>query len=105
MNAAYAPGLTGGVPGVPAPASAAAGHSLGEAYEVAAQLGGPAGVALRRAAGDAFVHGLHVTLVVSAGLLRLGAVMALRLPRVMQCEEASVPAPRGAVESQSRVSV
>ncbi len=103
MNAAYAPGLTGGVPGVPSSASAAAGHSLGEAYEVAAQLGGPVGTALRRAAGDAFVHGLHVTLVVSAGLLLLGAVMALRLPRVMQCEEVSVPAPREAVES--RVSV
>ncbi|MCQ4197139.1 MFS transporter, partial [Streptomyces parvulus] len=56
--------------------------------------------------GDAFVHGLHVTLVVSAGLLLLGAVMALRLPRVMQCEgeeAVSVPAPRDAVES--RVSV
>ncbi|MEU1049673.1 MFS transporter [Streptomyces sp. NPDC005897] len=105
MNAAYAPGLAGGVPGVPAPASVAAGHSLGEAYEVAAQLGGPAGVALRRAAGDAFVHGLHVTLVVSAALLLLGAVMALRLPRVMQCEEVSVPAPRGSVDAQSRVSV
>ncbi|MFJ5281552.1 MFS transporter [Streptomyces parvulus] len=106
MNAAYGPGVAGGVPGVPASASAAAGHSLGEAYEVAAQLGGPAGVALRRAAGDAFVHGLHVTLVVSAGLLLLGAVMALRLPRVMQCEgedAVSVPAPRDAAES--RVSV
>ncbi|MFE9705534.1 MFS transporter [Streptomyces sp. NPDC005930] len=105
MNAAYSPGLTGGVPGVPSAASAAAGHSLGEAYDVAAQLGGPAGVALRRAAGDAFVHGLHVTLVVSAGLLLLGAVMALRLPRVMQCDAVPVPAPRDSVESQSRVSV
>ncbi len=50
------------------------------------------------------MHGLHVTLVVSAGLLLLGAVMALRLPRVMQCEEpVSVPAQREAAES--RVSV
>ncbi|CAL9402803.1 MFS transporter [Streptomyces sp. enrichment culture] len=101
MNAAYAPGLTGGVPGVPASASSAAGHSLGEAYEIAGQLGGPAGVALRRAAGDAFVHGLHVTLVVSAALLLLGAVMALRLPRAMQGEgegeeAVTVPAPRDA---------
>jgi DHA2 family multidrug resistance protein-like MFS transporter len=86
MNAAYAPGLAS-VPGVPASASAAAGHSLGEAYGVAARLGGSAGVALRRAARDSFVHGLHVTLLVSAGLLLLGAVMAVRLPRVMQCEE------------------
>ncbi|MFJ4684077.1 MFS transporter [Streptomyces sp. NPDC088789] len=95
MNAAYAPGLKS-VPGVPASASASAGHSLGEAYEVAGRLGGPAGTALRRAARDSFVHGLHVTLFVSAGLLLLGAAMALRLPRVMQCEGvvAEVPAPR-----------
>ncbi|WP_314224262.1 MFS transporter [Streptomyces zaehneri] len=103
MNAAYAPGLKS-VPGVPASASDAAGHSLGEAYEVAGQLGGPVGVALRRVARDSFVHGLHVTLSVSAGLLLLGALMALRLPRVMQCEapvaEVELPAPRGVAESR-----
>ncbi|MFJ5263054.1 MFS transporter [Streptomyces sp. NPDC088387] len=98
MNAAYTPGLAS-VPGVPASASKSAGHSLGEAYEVADRLGGSAGVALRRAARDSFVHGLHVTLLVSAGLLLLGAVAALRLPRGMQCEAplAEVPAPREAV--------
>ncbi|MFD7708970.1 MFS transporter [Streptomyces sp. NPDC059785] len=100
MNAAYAPGLSS-VPGVPGADSAAAGHSLGEAYEVAAQLGGDAGVALRHAARDSFVHGLHVTLLVSAGLLLLGAVLALRLPRAMECDAAAesraeVPAPREA---------
>ncbi|MFG3656148.1 MFS transporter [Streptomyces sp. NPDC047706] len=96
MNAAYAPGLSS-VPGVPAAASAAAGRSLGEAYDVAGELGGSAGQALRRAARDSFVHGLHVTLLVSAGLLLLGAVMALRLPRVMQCDAdvaVEVPSPR-----------
>lgn len=103
MNAAYAPGLSS-VQGVPPHASAAASHSLGEAYEVAGRLGGPVGDALRRAARDSFVHGLHVTLLVSAGLLVLGAVMALRLPRVMQCgeegaeqlTEVELPAPREA---------
>ncbi|OIJ64167.1 MFS transporter [Streptomyces mangrovisoli] len=104
MNAAYTPGLSS-VPGVPAQASAAAGRSLGEAYEVSARLGGSAGAALRHAARDSFVHGLHVTLLVSAGLLLLGAVMALRLPRVMLCEGAAaegeeegvgVPLPREA---------
>ncbi|MBO7935466.1 MFS transporter [Streptomyces antibioticus] len=111
MNAAYAPGLSS-VPGVPASASASAGHSLGEAYEVAAQLGGPAGAALRRAARECFVHGLHVTLLVSAGLLLLGALMALRLPRVMVCEpptaktdpeperELGLPAPREVAETR-----
>ncbi|MFL5995122.1 MAG: MFS transporter, partial [Streptomyces sp.] len=103
MNAAYAPGLAS-VPGVPGPARASAGHSLGEAYEVATQLGGGAGGALRRAARDSFVHGLHVTLLVSAGLLLLGAVMAVRLPRVMQCDGVAgeVPAPRE--PERSRVS-
>ncbi|MGW0878885.1 MFS transporter [Streptomyces sp. NPDC002671] len=98
MNAAYAPGLAS-VPGVPATASASAGHSLGEAYDVADRLGGSAGAALRQAARDSFVHGLHVTLLVSAGLLLLGAVMALRLPRIMQCgeqPEVELPAPREA---------
>ncbi|MFF7093436.1 MFS transporter [Streptomyces rubradiris] len=101
MNAAYAPGLRA-VPGVPGPAADAAGHSLGEAYEVAGRLGGGAGAALRRAARDSFVHGLHVTLLVSAGLLLLGAVLALRLPWVMQCGEepdggeVELPAPREA---------
>ncbi|MFD5704466.1 MFS transporter [Streptomyces lasiicapitis] len=89
MNAAYAPGLSS-VRGVPAADSAAASHSLGEAYEVASRLGGGQGEALRAAARDSFVHGLHVTLLVSAGLLLLGALAALRLPRVMDC---GVPAP------------
>lgn len=48
------------------------------------------------------MHGLHVTLLVSAGLLLLGAVMALRLPRVMHCEVPAVelPAPREVAESR-----
>ncbi|MEU9235909.1 MFS transporter [Streptomyces subrutilus] len=85
MNAAYAPGLAG-VPGVSAEDSAGAAHSLGEAYQIAAQLGGPAGEALHAAARNSFVQGLHVTLLVSAGLLVAGAVMALKLPRAMECE-------------------
>jgi DHA2 family multidrug resistance protein-like MFS transporter len=104
MNRAYAPGLSS-VPGVPAADSVAAGHSLGEAYEVAARLGGTSGDALRQAARDSFVHGLHVTLLVSAGLLLLGAGMALRLPRVMDCGEpatgpAGIPAPRDVTETR-----
>ncbi|MFC3577357.1 MFS transporter [Streptomyces yaanensis] len=104
MNAAYAPRLTS-VPGVPVSDSRAAGHSLGEAYEVAGRLGGERGATLRHVARDSFVHGLHVTLLVSAGLLLLGAVMALRLPRAMNCEPpaagpAGVPAPREVADSR-----
>ncbi|MFD3976065.1 MFS transporter [Streptomyces cyaneofuscatus] len=86
MNAAYAPGLASlRDQGVPARAGAEASHSLGEAYQVAAQLGGPTGELLRSTARHAFVGGLHVTLFVSAGLLLLGALAALRLPREMDC--------------------
>jgi DHA2 family multidrug resistance protein-like MFS transporter len=106
MNAAYAPALSS-VPGVPTAASAAAADSLGEAYEVAARIGGPAGASLRTAARDSFVHGLHVTLLVSAGLLLLGALAALRLPRTADCspgppgpaEPLAVPASRAAAGS------
>ncbi|MFD4595245.1 MFS transporter [Streptomyces rubiginosohelvolus] len=86
MNAAYAPGLASlGDKGVPAHAGAEASHSLGEAYQVAAQLGGPMGDLLRSTARHAFIDGLHITLFVSAGLLLLGALAALRLPKVMDC--------------------
>ncbi|WP_448321727.1 MFS transporter, partial [Streptomyces sp. CO7] len=85
MNASYGPGVSS-VPEVPGQASAAAGHSIGEAYQVAGDLGGVAGQTLWTAAREAFVHGLHVTLLVSAGLLLLGALAALRLPREMREE-------------------
>jgi DHA2 family multidrug resistance protein-like MFS transporter len=102
MNASYAPRLAS-VRGVPAPAGKAAANSLGEAYQVAHRLGGPAGAALRRAARDSYVHGLHVTLLVSAGLLLLGALAALKLPRIMDCpapasESAPGPEPVAAGE-------
>ncbi|MER5934586.1 MFS transporter [Streptomyces sp. NPDC002054] len=88
MNAAYAPGLAD-VPGVSAADSAGAVNSLGEAYQIAAGLGGPAGEALYAAARNSFVTGLHVTLLVSAALLAAGAVMALKLPKTMECQEAT----------------
>ncbi|MBC9715311.1 MFS transporter [Streptomyces sp. TRM66268-LWL] len=109
MNAAYAPGLESAT-GVPSSARAAAENSLGQAYEVAHSLGGSAGASLRAAARDSFVNGLHVTLMVSAGLLLLGAVAALRLPRAMACGEScdaddavvAIPSPAASRESASR---
>ncbi|TQK43588.1 DHA2 family multidrug resistance protein-like MFS transporter [Streptomyces sp. SLBN-118] len=95
MNAAYAPALTS-LSGVPGPAGSAASNSLGEAYQVADRLGGSSGEMVRSTARHSFVNGLHVTLLVSAGLLLLGALAALRLPRVMECAAAAekFPAPR-----------
>ncbi|MFB6778557.1 MFS transporter [Streptomyces sp. NPDC056352] len=100
MNAAYTPGLAklSGA-GVPAEASAAASHSLGEAYQVASRLGGPLGGVLRSTARHAFINGLHVTLMVSAGLLLLGALAALRLPRVMECQPVEICEPREAADA------
>uniref|UniRef100_A0AAU2JNQ3 MFS transporter n=1 Tax=Streptomyces sp. NBC_00049 TaxID=2903617 RepID=A0AAU2JNQ3_9ACTN len=92
MNAAYRPGLQR-VPGVSEGDAAGAANSLGEAYKIASDLGGPAGASLYAAARHSFVHGLHVTLLVSAGLLFAGAVMALKLPKVMECGAADDPAP------------
>jgi DHA2 family multidrug resistance protein-like MFS transporter len=81
MNAVYGPRARGVGPAD----TAAAGQSLGGAYDVARRIGGRPGDALRQAARQSFVHGLHVTLVVSAVLLLAGALAALRLPRVMEC--------------------
>ncbi|MDX6764362.1 MFS transporter [Streptomyces sp. F8] len=92
MNAAYRPGLAS-VPGVSAADSAGAANSLGEAYQIASGLGGPAGAALYAAARHSFVHGLHVTLLVSAALLFAGAAMALKLPRAMECGAAEEAEP------------
>jgi len=93
MNAAYAPALSS-LPGVPGSATSAASHSLGEAFSVADRLGGAAGDVLRTTARQSFVHGLHVTLLVSAGLLLLGALAALRLPRAMECGTAAEKCPQ-----------
>ncbi|AXE77115.1 MFS transporter [Streptomyces atratus] len=100
MNAAYAPGLAK-LPeeGVPAGDAAAASHSLGEAYQVADRLGGPLGEVLRSTARHSFITGLHVTLLVSAALLLVGALAALRLPRVMECPSPGVREPHEAEDA------
>ncbi|WP_329370831.1 MFS transporter [Streptomyces sp. NBC_00669] len=81
MNAVYAPRA----PGISAADTTAADQSLGGAYDVADRVGGAPGAALRHAARHSFVHGLHVTLVVSVVLLLSGAWAARRLPPVMEC--------------------
>jgi MFS transporter, DHA2 family, multidrug resistance protein len=103
MNAAYAPGVRA-APGVPHGAAAEASRSLGQAYDVAERLAGPAGGHLLAAARGSFVHGLHVTLLVSAGLLLLGSVAALRLPKAIdgarEAGKPSVPAQPGEQQAE-----
>ncbi|MFC0601582.1 MFS transporter [Streptomyces palmae] len=97
MNAAYAPGVSA-ISGVPSGDTHAARESLAEAYEVAHRLGGAPGEALRAAARASFVHGLHITMAVSSGLLLLGALAAQRLPRAMDCGTAQPDAGEGGTE-------
>ncbi|CAM5696949.1 hypothetical protein SANTM175S_06807 [Streptomyces antimycoticus] len=66
-------------------------------------LGGHAGEALRSAARGAFVHGLHVTLAVSAGLLLVGALAALRLPKAMECAADDEEPPRAPTSAHRAV--
>ncbi|RKN03991.1 MFS transporter [Streptomyces radicis] len=82
MNAVYASGMRD-VAGVERADAEEAGRSLGGAHTVAARLGGERGEALQEAAREAFVRGMHVTLLVSALMLVVGAVAALRLPRAL----------------------
>ncbi|MFF3732556.1 MFS transporter [Streptomyces sp. NPDC002476] len=100
MNAAYAPGLAElSDKGVSAADSEAASHSLGEAYQVADRIGGPLGESLRTTACGSFITGLHVTLLVSAALLLLGALAALRLPRRTEDPAPSPVGPEGPAPS------
>ncbi|MDK1475660.1 MFS transporter [Streptomyces sp. 549] len=100
MNGAYAAAVRR-ADGVPADVGASASRSLGEAEAIADRLGGPSGDLLHQVARGAFVHGLHLTLLVSVGLLLCGALAALRLPRTMEtaCRvpaQPSGPAAQGA---------
>lgn len=68
--------------GLPQTVSDGASQTLGEATVIAAQVGGAPGQAILEAARTAYVGGMHVTDLVGAGILLLGAVLAVTtLPR------------------------
>ena len=83
VSAAYAARIVELLPaGLPSQTVAAASETLGAATVVAAQLGGSVGDVLLLAARTAYVDAMHVTDIVAAGLLMLGALVAvLALPR------------------------
>jgi len=64
--------------GLPPEAAGLAGDSIGGAVAVATRAGGEAGAALLGAAGDAFVDGMGVALLVAAGVAVVGALTSLR---------------------------
>ena len=83
LGAVYAARLDVLLPaGLPSAAHDAALQTLGEAGVVSAQLGGASGREVLEAARTAYVDGMHVSDVVAAGVLLVGAVVALAaLPR------------------------
>ncbi|WP_323097671.1 MFS transporter [Intrasporangium sp. YIM S08009] len=83
LGATYASRVVELLPaGLPASVVDAASQTLGEASVVAARVGGATGDGVLAAAREAYVHGMHVTDVVAAAVLVVGAVVALAfLPR------------------------
>ncbi len=63
--------------GLPAQAAAAAEGSLAGALAVARQVGGDVGAGITKAASDAYVAGLHRSVVIGAGAVFAGALFAL----------------------------
>jgi DHA2 family multidrug resistance protein-like MFS transporter len=67
---------------MPSAVADAARRTLGEAVVVADQVGGAGGEALLGAARTAYVQAMHLTDLVAAGVLLVGAVIAaVTLPR------------------------
>ena len=90
LNAVYRRTLEA-PPGLTAGARSAAGDSLGAALQLATGLPGPLASRLTAAARDAFVNGMHVALLGSAGFAALVAVAALvtlrHVPKVIPADD------------------
>ena len=74
LNSIYSSNVAGALVELPAEAAAAAKNFVGGAAQVAADLGGPAGDALRTAANAAFLNGLSVALLGAAAIAFVGAL-------------------------------
>ena len=81
LNGAYQDHVAGKLVGLPARVQSAVESSVAVAAAVAHQLPAPLGATVLRAAQDAYVQGMSEVLMVSAGVMAVGAVlMALFLP-------------------------
>ncbi len=78
LNSTYSSNVAGALGGLPTEAAAAAKNFVGGAAQVAADLGGPAGEALRTAANTAFLDGLSVALLGAAAIAFVGALLVFR---------------------------
>ena len=78
VNSAYSSNVADAVTGLPAEAAAAAQNFVGAATQIAVNMGGPAGEALRTAANTAFVDALGVALPVGAAIAFIGALLVAK---------------------------
>jgi len=82
LSSGYTSNLGGAVSGLPESARHAAEGSLAGALGVAHQIGGSQGAALVDAAKTAWADGLHLSLMIGAGIVLFAAAIAARyLPR------------------------
>ncbi len=77
-NAAYASGIADAIGSLPPAAAASAERSVGAAQQLAAELGGSSGAALRASANGAFMDGFGSALLSAALLVLVGAVLVWR---------------------------
>ena len=78
LNSVYSSNIASALTGLPVGAAAAAKNSIGAAGQIATELGGPSGEALRTSANSAFVDGFGIAMVVVAGITFMGALLAVR---------------------------
>jgi EmrB/QacA subfamily drug resistance transporter len=77
-NMGYASGIGAAVSGLDPEVAAAAKRSVGAALQMAGEIGGTAGAALRQAAAAAFMDGFGLAMLAGALLTAAGAVLVLR---------------------------
>jgi Na+/melibiose symporter-like transporter len=77
-NAGYASGIAEAIRSLPPTAAASVESSVGAAQQLAGELGGSSGAALRASADGAFMDGFGSALLAAAGLVLVGAVLVLR---------------------------
>lgn len=93
MSVLYRDGVSGHLDVLPAAARHAAGESVGETINTAAQSGPQALSAVQAPAFDAFVNAMHVTATAAAVVAAIAAVIAFRfLPSVRPVQAEPAPA-------------
>ncbi|MEV6317168.1 MFS transporter [Streptomyces sp. NPDC051776] len=100
LSTSYRDGIEGHLTALPPGVRHSAGESI-EATVAAADRLGPAGAALLQPANEAFIHAMHITVGIAAGIAVAGAVIVARF----MPGRPSAPKPEGAVQETAPASV